>query len=236
MLLESVQQSCINVQNVRGTAKFLLRNLKQFETNLAKFHRKRRKQLRKMRVIPEEIYMLVPQGEVEFKNYAWFLMKLLKIKGIEQNFKLIEYQCNKSDEENEEIGFQPEIKIKPQIKRLRRTFYVFGHGFQDGLIGAERPDCRVRCSDLLKRINNLFSNARLRFRPEVILTQCYGHLAIEGNYPNISIDAVSSTDIPLTLVYKSRNVSLMLYVVRSWHQKYYSLFQKPVSQQSHSAG
>jgi hypothetical protein len=238
MLLESVKQSCINVENVRGTAKSLLQNLKQFQTNLAKFHHKRPKQLRKMRVIPEEIYMLVPQGEVEFKHYALFLMKLLKIRGdqsnrnqkitnqIKQVFRLIEYQCNKSGEDNQKIGFQPDIKIKPQIRRLRRTFFVFGHGSQNGSIGAERPDCTVRCSGLLKHINNLFSNAKLRFRPEIILTQCYGHLSLEGNYPNITIDAVSSADVPLTLVYKSRNLSLMLYVVRSWHQKYYSLFQK----------
>jgi len=189
-----------------------------------------------MRVIPEEIYMLIPQGEAEFRNYARFLMKLLKIKGAKQNFKFIIYQCNKSGEDNKKIGFQPKIKTKPQIRRLRQTFYVFGHGFQNGSIGAERPDCRVRCCDLLKHINDLFANAKLRFRPEVVLTQCYGHLAIEGNYPNITIDAVSSVDVPLTLVYKERNLSLMLYVVRSWHQKFYSLFQKPVSQQSHSVG
>jgi len=190
-----------------------------------------------MRRIYEEIYILVPQGDNKFKHYAWFLMKLLRIRK-KQNFtiKLIKYQCNTSDEEKGNFGFQPEIKINPHRWRLQRSFYVFGHGFQNGLIGEESPESRVRCCDLLKYINDLFSYSRLTFRPEVILTECYGYLHIEGNYPNISIDAVSSVDVPLTLGYKARNLSLTLYVVRSWIQKYYhcSLLQKPVNKKPHN--
>jgi hypothetical protein len=179
-----------------------------------------------MQTIREVIYILIPQGEEEFKGYAESLIKLLKISGIKQTFELIEYQCNKSNKENRDFVLRPKIKINQKIPQLRHTFYIFGHGFQNADIGAERPDSRIRCCNLLKYINDLFTQTKLRFRSEVILTQCYGY-EIKGIFPNISVDTVSSVDIPLTLVstrdHTSRNLSLMLYVVKSWFWKYYQL-------------
>lgn len=160
--------------------------------------------------------MLVPHGDKEFKHYASFLAELLKIRNKNTVTRLIEYQSNKK---HGKVCFQPKIKINPQKRRLRHTFYVFGHGSQNGDITSDQLNDSIRCRDMLKYLNDLVYNARLRFYPKVTLTQCYGHLHINGSFPNISVDALSSKSVPWTLVHKSRNLSLMLHVITSWFQK-----------------
>jgi len=217
-------------EDTRKTVKFLRINLRKLiQTNFlndkhATSERyatspNKRKPFCKMRNTCEKTYVLVPQEregeEDEFVHYEKHLEHLLKIENIEN-----EVMFSKYDFKEGKLNFQP--KIRPNKPQVPCRFIVYGHGTVHGEIGVKKRSI-MRSDDLLHYINDLFSNARLKSRPEVILTQCYGYLHIEGNFPNINVTAVSSSECKFTLMRPSinRNISVMLHIIEKlWLPKY----------------
>jgi len=183
-----------------------------------------------MQTTHEKTYMLVPQGGDIFVNHKKFLEHLLKIENIKNDVTLIRFAFKDG-----KLDFQPKINLENYVyidgKKwpVQYTFYVYGHGSPDGYITITKRKRQklimkriMRSDDLLHYIN-LLSNAKLEFLPKVILTQCYGHLHMEGNFPNISVAAISSSECELNLMNNMwhRNISVILSTVESWVQKHF---------------
>jgi hypothetical protein len=193
---------------------------------LSRRHIKQSKRLSKVRSIRDEILFLVPQNENENENefvqYANNMEKLFRIRGIRHNIlvKFIKYGSDISE-------VQSQLESLSDVSKVRRSVYVFGHGSKRGVIGSDKPDSeRIKCHDLLKCLDDHFSSMskrNLRFRPNVVLTECFGHLHAEGSFRNINIHAVSSVAVPFTLVHQEakRNLSLMFYYIRSIHSEFF---------------
>jgi len=166
------------------------------------------------------IVMLVSENEKDFEKFSGALDEFEK----EMNFlpsecKYSFHRMTYKKDENFITGFMNNLRETSSSDSMF-TFYSFGHGDEtrsniyrihgEDIITVDASGRKL----LLDCINKCFQG--VRYKPTVVLSECYGHCLLIGcRWKNINVKAVATELHKCTLMHFTYPVSLLQFVLES---------------------